>query len=1189
MEVQITKDPKKDRQVLLFSSKLKTLDADFLKEIVGFDKDFKNASKFYNKYPEHPAYIRFLKELQTALKGNRDIHSLRLSPSYEPSLENVNAKKFSYVAISYLEDEVSKQDEYVVFDPFKKVAVFVAGEFAKEKYGDSYTRIEVQSRTQIVKARKLFKEGKIIRAPAHQSSSKVEAPTPKESLELLTEFGKFVESRKTDFPEVEIEDHELPILFKGWLRTNHVELLPFEKQIWKEYDKVQAIVSNDPEKAIIPEKDYSLFYRRFVEYAPSRKIGDPHPVEMYEKWLKDQYGSLSEIDKANLIGYYSDSVKVIRSSSIPKRKASVYEVNYRKLLKVIPHLIEKVNDGFTSGKSVLVGEGMMDLNFDYLFTDDEGHMVVALAHNYEQNGDLVPDPDMQLRINPKLETVEALSFQDTYGYQQVYHEEKGKNLVNTKAKSELNKFLSQWLTNLIKQGHKVDFVTEGSENRESQALSGKIGRPNDYQYSSIIEFENDVIYQMEVQGAMTTSDAQGIIMIPSNGAYLEARFNKEEQPTPVYAAAVAKEILDIVNVKEEVEAPKQLKIGRSMAGKIDGRDKKIQNVLLPEGSSEPFWSQNFYMGDSELLHKASPKLLRYNSDNISEAPAIHLFELSQMSHPNEYGFSVRRSDLHEEWVKRGESVFQELGFPTDLDYPYVNVHSGYRSMEPLGAIVEHGKWWSAVENWRPIADPQKALEILDFENGTLSSLREQTINPGTKKPKTKEKDNHRKLTFDIDALLANKEMVEAFIASSSQKPKKEEQPKESKKSTDPLANEHGVYTQETARDNLETVKVDIPSTAKTEVEIQLAKGSDSLFRYGLDVTKNFGDFSGSGFAPSIRGTTFVSRSEALESALANALEELDALHKSKDHILNNQEKKDKLIEKAMKAVADFYVSQIESDENAKKVLAKYQFLDIGDKKSSVKKTDAKTPNQHEVNQQVENFIKDKDANGDSFSLEDKELLSKYTGSGGLIKKGAEGKGVLYEYYTPDNIVQKMWELAYMHGYVDGDVLEPSAGTGNFLKYTPVDANIVGYETNYTSNRIAEILYPWADMRLSSFESIFFKGNIHLKDDFKHEHFDLVIGNPPYGEFSGKYAGLGEKRWTKAATYVEYFITRSLDLLKPGGLLVFIIPSGFLEGKTNKVKDKIASKIATVLDAYRLPNGSFPTTDIGTDIIVLKRK
>jgi hypothetical protein len=183
----------------------------------------------------------------------------------------------------------------------------------------------------------------------------------------------------------------------------------------------------------------------------------------------------------------------------------------------------------------------------------------------------------------------------------------------------------------------------------------------------------------------------------------------------------------------------------------------------------------------------------------------------------------------------------------------------------------------------------------------------------------------------------------------------------------------------------------------------------------------------------------------------------------------------------------------------------------------------------------------------------------------------------------------MWDLAHHYGYDGGAVLEPSVGTGNFLKYVPKETAAIGFETNHYAARIAEILYPFATIHEKAFETNFFAGNVHLKDHFSSTRYSLVIGNPPYGEFSGKYAGMGEKKWTGCKQYEHYFTFRGLDLLKPGGLLVYILPSDFLRNERDlKTAEKIASKCIG-LDRFRLGDKIFKTTDINTDIIVLKRK
>ena len=244
---------------------------------------------------------------------------------------------------------------------------------------------------------------------------------------------------------------------------------------------------------------------------------------------------------------------------------------------------------------------------------------------------------------------------------------------------------------------------------------------------------------------------------------------------------------------------------------------------------------------------------------------------------------------------------------------------------------------------------------------------------------------------------------------------------------------------------------------------------------------------------------------------------------------------------------------------------------------------------HSINEEIEALIKYNDKEKKEYTDEQKNFIAQYTGSGGLISQGATGRGILYEYYTSLSVVRKMWDLAYHHGYDGGAVLEPSVGTGNFLKYVPKGTEVTGFETNHFAARIAQILYPFATIHEQAFETNFFAGNVHLKDQFSDKRYSLVIGNPPYGEFSGKYAGMGEKKWTGCKQYEQYFTLRGLDLLKPGGLLIYILPSDFLQGESHLSTARKISGKCIGLDRFRLGDRVFKTTDINTDILVLKRK
>ena len=256
--------------------------------------------------------------------------------------------------------------------------------------------------------------------------------------------------------------------------------------------------------------------------------------------------------------------------------------------------------------------------------------------------------------------------------------------------------------------------------------------------------------------------------------------------------------------------------------------------------------------------------------------------------------------------------------------------------------------------------------------------------------------------------------------------------------------------------------------------------------------------------------------------------------------------------------------------------------------------------QQELNAEITELVKTKVASGDDWSLDEIAFIQQYTGDGGM--KVENSRGILYEYYTPKEIASRMMQLAYDHGFVGGNVLEPSVGIGRFLQYIdPSNCYVDAYEyagkdettgkVIDTSFQICKATYPWVNVKNAEFESIFYAGNSRVGHA---EEYDLVIGNPPYGKFLGSYSGTKRER-RKAVkymgkTYDQYFLWAGIQLLNPGGLLVYIMPSTFLSNdKTYGAFKNDIFKQADLLDAYRMPLRLFDFTGIGTDIVVFKKR
>lgn len=216
--------------------------------------------------------------------------------------------------------------------------------------------------------------------------------------------------------------------------------------------------------------------------------------------------------------------------------------------------------------------------------------------------------------------------------------------------------------------------------------------------------------------------------------------------------------------------------------------------------------------------------------------------------------------------------------------------------------------------------------------------------------------------------------------------------------------------------------------------------------------------------------------------------------------------------------------------------------------------------------------------GVQITNEIKDTISQYK-SGGITK---DNRGVLDEYYTDEKLVNAVRNLIKdnFKGKTAINILEPSVGMGNFLHAATdlgVKTNITAFEINDTTAKITKLLHPDTQINLRSFETEFVTDN-GTKKDFTPQ-YDLVVGNPPYGSHRGLYLGLGEEE--KITRYEDYFVKRSLDVMNEGGTLAMVLPSGWLN-RAHKLTG------AELTDAYRLPNGAFKATNIGTDIIILKK-
>ncbi len=216
---------------------------------------------------------------------------------------------------------------------------------------------------------------------------------------------------------------------------------------------------------------------------------------------------------------------------------------------------------------------------------------------------------------------------------------------------------------------------------------------------------------------------------------------------------------------------------------------------------------------------------------------------------------------------------------------------------------------------------------------------------------------------------------------------------------------------------------------------------------------------------------------------------------------------------------------------------------------------------------------------------DKAILAQYEGAGGLNEVDRTNAGILNEFYTPNNLVNKVWQIVDAYAPNAKTVLEPSAGVGKFANNRPNNIFTM-HELDETSARINKILHPEANVIQGAYQKQFFDEGERVRlSSYQQPKYDVVIGNPPYGKYNDKYKGLGEGK--EFDRYEEYFISKGLDALKDeNSIMAFVVPSGFLNTASDKQKEIISSK-GHLIDAYRLPEKTFPTTEVGTDIIIMQ--
>ena len=236
--------------------------------------------------------------------------------------------------------------------------------------------------------------------------------------------------------------------------------------------------------------------------------------------------------------------------------------------------------------------------------------------------------------------------------------------------------------------------------------------------------------------------------------------------------------------------------------------------------------------------------------------------------------------------------------------------------------------------------------------------------------------------------------------------------------------------------------------------------------------------------------------------------------------------------------------------------------------------------------------------------EEQEVLSRYVGWGGLSmafdehnaawaeefkelyaslspeEYRAAMESTLTAFYTPSVVIRAMYDALDRLGFSQGNILEPSCGTGNFFGLLPdsmQNSKLHGVEIDSLTGRIAKQLYQKANIAIEGFEKT------NLPDD----HFDVVLGNVPFGEIR-----VNDSRYNAQKFLIhDYFFAKALDKVRAGGVVMFITSKGTMDKASPEVRKYIAQR-AELLGAIRLPDNTFKAnagTEVTSDILILQKR
>ncbi len=840
--------------------------------------------------------------------------------------------------------------------------------------------------------------------------------------------------------------------------------------------------------------------------------------------------------------------KVEPETQDKKKGRTLPELNYRAFMRLFPDFFKQ---NYTA-MQLQAGESMMPLKIESI-----GDNEISIAHYYRQNGDSMSDPEMTFRIDHEKGTLEPLTYQqDGLGlYQQVYPEP-GKWI--PKLRKDLNRFTNQWFRNIEEQRYLPErAVMEVDGNRKE--ISYEEGKP-------VLPVDK------EAQGEL---------------ASVLTRAEKEAKPAQE-GANLAPNVEEYLSLKARF--PEKLVGIQTHNGCLFyGEDAKTAapalgtKLLVREipglGETSVTGASTWQAALKKVLEHGHSVVIAGPDPGHGEAAPYHI---------------IKERDIAD---------FIPLGMKLTIDGRRMEIDSIDYQNDRVSLKDLDMQGWFPIFRSEPVSFVRKCVEEEWEKESTqeiITSVQEETPRPQ-----------------DIENEPASSGRQEA---------------KESPLPDGPEVKEAKRLIGDFCLDEYNEDSVDFSNPKK----VCLGYGVTDNGGFEIRVDVNLADFSISQYVDEkcVETRQYGSLRELIDKEL-NFLD-YDQLFYVEPHVQEqleadlNEKIRWEEMQGATEGVVPTEQENTARDETLETVEIEGGVIDggkrmeftgsrlpydiiiekisVGPKRENFHITDddlgiggQKTKYQNNVG--AIRTLKQVEAENRLATPQEQEILSKYVGWGGLAqafdpnnekwaKEHAELKElltkeeyasaqetVLNAHYTSPTVIKAMYEAVGRMGFTPGNILEPSCGIGNFFGLVPEEyqnARLYGVELDSLTGRIARQLYQKADIAISGFE------DTDHPDDF----FDLAIGNVPFGEYK-----VHDRRYDRQNLLVhDYFLTKSLDKLRPGGVAAFVISKGTMDKMGSKAREELAKK-ADLLGAVRLPNTAFKAnagTSVTTDILFFQK-